>query len=186
MSRNCFPVSFWNEKRKSRSFPKVQTNLVPFHTCFPKMNEICYAANDFHLSEKSSFPQNKFIGTRSDHWLCLCWELQKRRSKKTKINKKEEETNPWCCRRKISYWPCSFHSVCDIQQRNLWTHICTTWENKYLSIYLTPGPFTMFSCSLNDFQHESYLLVRVCPCRGHHGDMVAGTFIQLGADDNRG
>ena len=142
MSRNCFPVSFWNEKRKSRSFPKVQTNLVPFHICFPKMNEICYAANDFHLSEKSSFPQNKFIGTRSDHWLCLCWELQKRRSKKTKINKKEEEKNPWCCRRKISYWPCSFHSVCDIQQRNLWTHICTTWENKYLSIskYLSNCP----------------------------------------------
>ena len=64
---------------------------------------------------------------------------KKRRSKKTKINKKEEEKNPWCCRRKISYWPCSFHSVCDNQQRNLWTHTCTTWENKFLkiSIYLT-------------------------------------------------
>ena len=57
-----------------------------------------------------------------------------KRSKKTKINKKVEEKNPWCCRRKISYWPSSFHSVCDIQQKNLWTHICSTWENKYLSI----------------------------------------------------
>ena len=63
-----------------------------------------------------------------------CWKLQKK-ERRSKISKKEEEKNPWCCRRKISYWPCSFHSVCDIQQKNLWTHICTTWENKYLSIY---------------------------------------------------
>ena len=48
---------------------------------------------------------------------------KRRRSKKTNINKKMEEKNPWCCRRKISYWPCSFHSVCDIQQRELWTHM---------------------------------------------------------------
>ena len=71
-----------------------------------------------------------------DRMCSNCWKLQKkRRSKKTKINKKEEEKNPWCCRRKISYWPCSLHSVCDIQQQ-IYEHIYVRLE-KNISIYLS-------------------------------------------------
>ena len=96
--------------------PQTQVSRVPV-----------FALSKFHFSFSCyMFTHNQMCSN--------CWKLQKRRPKKTKINKKEEEKNPWCCRRKISYWPCSFHSVCDIKQRDLWTHIYTTWDNKYLSI----------------------------------------------------
>ena len=55
--------------------------------------------------------------------LNLQHDTQEEDARRTNINKEAEEKKPWCCRRMISYWPCSFHSVCDYWTRNvLWTH----------------------------------------------------------------
>ena len=81
---------------------------------------------------------------RNTDWLIALnvqHDTQEEEARTTNINKEPEEKKPWCCRKMISYWPCSFHSVCDYWTRIvLWTHTHDMRKiNIYLSIYAEWG-----------------------------------------------